>query len=331
MTPYDALSEDARSERLRALARKALAAYRLQEAQLACLRSGERPLIKVSDPSGGLFALRLWPADRTAESLDRELRWLTMLRRDAGLNIPEPILSTSGEWIGRVAIAGVPGFRHVVLLRWVDGRFYDSQLSAARLRNVGELVAQLHAHGAGFASAQRWTDPVERPGADRVEVPSIIRLSESLQDRSAWDGLPSAVKESGEQAMPQIVDAIDRVCNPAEQGMIHGAVHQEHYLFHEGDAGLIGFSGCRIGHPLEDLGTACRFLGKRDAYKEFRDALLDGYLSFRQGFSMAAAEIEAIAVVQLLVDRRERSTPKGGTRGTSLAFHLDNIVDVTSA
>ncbi len=177
---------------------------------------------------------------------------------------------------------------------------------------------------------QNLMDPVERPGPDRVEVPSIIRLSESLQDRSAWDGLPSAVKESGEQAMPQIVDAIDRVCNPAEQGMIHGAVHQEHYLFHEGDAGLIGFSGCRIGHPLEDLGTACRFLGKRDAYKEFRDALLDGYLSFRQGFSMAAAEIEAIAVVQLLVDRRERSTPKGGTRGTSLAFHLDNIRDATS-
>ena len=326
MTPYDTLSEDARSERLRALARKALVPYRLQEAQLSCLRSGKRALLKVSDPSGGRFALRLWPADRAADALDRELRWLTVLRRDAGLHVPEPILSASGEWIGRVAMAGIPGFRHVVLLRWVDGHFYDSQLSISRLEAVGELLGQLHEHGTSFASAQRWMDPVERPGPDRVEVPSIIRLSESLQDRSAWDGLPSAVKESGEQAMPQIVDAIDRVCNPAEQGMIHGAVHQEHYLFHEGDPGLIGFSACRIGHPIEDLASVCRHLTGRETYVELRDALLKGYTRSCQANDITPADVEPVAAAQLLATPVPVSSSGTRAHQAALAQHLKNTV-----
>ena len=205
MTQYDALPEDERLERLQILARKALVVYGLEDAQLACLRVGKRPLIKVNDASDARYALRLWPADESTATLDHELHWLTALRRDERLRIPEPILSTSGEWKIRVAMAGIPGFRCAVLLRWVDGRFFDSQLSASRLEQVGVLLAHIHRHGSAFASAQRWLNP-EEPVSNRH--PGFGGLPDSLEDGSVWSAFSGSTRALGEQTTPSILAAI---------------------------------------------------------------------------------------------------------------------------
>ncbi len=322
MTPYDALSEDARLERLRTLARKALLVYGLEDAQLSCLRGGKRPLLKATDASGARYALRLWPADESTAALDRELLWLTALRRDERLRIPEPILSTSGEWKIRVAMAGIPGFRCAVLLRWVDGRFFDSQLSASRLEKVGGLLAHIHRHGSAFASAQRWFSP-EEPVSDPPS--GFAGLMNSLEDGSIWSVFSGSTRALGEQTAPSIFAALERICAPAERGLIHGAVHQAHYLFHEEEAGLIGFSGCRIGHPIEDLASACRHLAEREGYLDLRDALLQGYSSQNRDDFITAGEIEAIAAAQHLV---MPATPANGGKRAHRAIlgrHLENV------
>ncbi len=323
MTPYDALPEDERLERLRTLARKALVVYGLENAQLSCLRGGQRPLLKVTDTSGSRYALRLWPTDESTAALDHELHWLTALRRDEHLQIPEPILSTSGEWMIRVAMAGIPGFRYAVLLRWVDGRFFDSQLSASRLEKVGVLLAYIHRHGRTFASAQRWFDP-ERPVSDRR--PGLCVLVDSLEDGSVWEIFSGSMRALGEQTAPSISAAVRRICSPAEQGLIHGAAHQAHYLFHEQEAGMIGFSGCRIGHPIEDLASVCRHLAERSGYVELRDALLQGYSSLNRNLSFAVGEIEAIAAAQLLAVPAPLTNGGNRVHQATLIRHLENTL-----
>lgn len=323
MLPYESLSDDERLERLRALARKALAAYRLQDGQLACLCSGNRTLLKVEDASGCRYALRLWPVDEAGDRLDRELRWLTALRRDLALHVPEPILSISGEWIGRVAMAGVPGFRNVVLLGWVSGRFFDSQLSVSQLQDVGAFLARLHHHGAAFAAAQRWTGPPT--GSILDAFPGVSGWIESLRSGSAWTTFPDSLRDLGEQAAPRILAAVERILDPAERGLIHGAAHQAHYLFHEERVGMIDFSACRIGHALEDLAHVCRHMGAREGYTELRDALLQGYSSMGRDRSFTASDVEAAAVAQLLTAPETPSASRGREYRAGLMHHLERL------
>jgi len=89
---------------------------------------------------------------------------------------------------------------------------------------------------------------------------------------------------------------------------------------------MIGFSRCRIGHPIEDLASVCRHLAERSGYVELRDALLRGYSSLNRNLSFAVGEIEAIAAAQFLAV----PTPltNGGKRAhqATLMRHLENTV-----
>jgi len=171
MNRFEELPESEKADRYTRLARKALSAYGLADAQLTYLGGVANATFEVTtgDPSRH-YAFRVCSPEQALDGLQREILWLTALCRDTDLVVPEPILSMDGELVRKVSIAGVPGFRPCVLLRWVDGESLDSELTADHLRSVGGLVARLHEHAETF----RWPEEIEPLQRDARHISQTV-------------------------------------------------------------------------------------------------------------------------------------------------------------
>jgi Ser/Thr protein kinase RdoA (MazF antagonist) len=92
------------------------------------------------------------------------MAWLTALRRETDLGVPDPVRSRDGSFVVVAEDAGVPVPHACVLMRWLPGRFSDQHLTPAHLRRVGILEARLHDH------AESWIPPSGfwRPRVDTV-------------------------------------------------------------------------------------------------------------------------------------------------------------------
>jgi len=274
MDRFEQLPESEKLDRYARLARKALSAYGLEEARLSCLGGPTDTTFEVTtgDPSRH-YALRICSSDRSPDGLEREILWLTALRRDTDLTVPEPILTRDGELVRKVSIAGVPGFRPCILLRWVDGESLDSELTANHLRSVGGLLAVLHAHAETF----RWPEEITPPRRNATLMSEVLN-EELLRTRYS------------EEEVGLFREAIDRIAvtmaslrdGPDIAGVIHGELHRRNVLFHEDEACTIGFETCRWGYYAYDLAVVRGWLERRDSTSELIDALFDGYRAFRE-------------------------------------------------
>jgi Ser/Thr protein kinase RdoA (MazF antagonist) len=64
-------------------------------------------------------------------------------------------------------------------------------------------------------------------------------------------------------------------------GLIHADLHQENYLFHEGQVRAIDFDDCGWGYFSYDLAVPLSELRWRSNYAELRAGLLRGYRAIR--------------------------------------------------
>jgi Ser/Thr protein kinase RdoA (MazF antagonist) len=97
MIPFNTLSRAGQRRRLRALADVALAAYGIADTRLAFCSDTQNTVFRV-DAAGQRYTLRIHPAQSWSTAAIRaELAWLSALRRDLGLHVPEPIPTRDGE------------------------------------------------------------------------------------------------------------------------------------------------------------------------------------------------------------------------------------------
>jgi Ser/Thr protein kinase RdoA (MazF antagonist) len=242
---YHALGRRAQIERLRRLARSALAHYGLEDARLALLRHEHNTTFRV-DGEGGPFVLRNnRPGVHRPATIGSEIAWLRAIRADAGLAVPEPVAARDGSLAVLARVPGVPGPRVCVLLRRMEGRFVDDGLTPRHLRAVAALQVALQEHAA------RWTQPegFVRP---RVDSLTSVAKAEGIAPRVApsWDGdhpsredadrslqLVQELFSVGEAAI--LAAALDVVWTTTRAlaavlgaaGLIHGDLHQENYRF----------------------------------------------------------------------------------------------------
>jgi len=269
--PFDQLPETERAERYTRLARKALDAYGLIDAEIT-RQEGTRDAVfhvSKSDERGTrTYALRIGHTDRSIEQLRREIVWLVELCREAKLIVPEPILAPDGDLIHRVGIAGVPGFRSCVLLRWVRGWPLDSDPKPDTMRRAGSFVATLHRHGATY----RWPEELAtlRPSFAEIEKRiSLVALTRYV-DRTEV--------ETFEQAIERIQNELDDL---GEGSDVVGVVHQDLTLDRlriDGDQiGAVGFDRCGWGYFAADIARLFVGLRGRNEAETLRAAFLDGY------------------------------------------------------
>ena len=312
MDAFASLSRRAQLRWLRRLGRTALASYGLEEARLTLLRYEQNTTFRV-DARGGPFVLRInRPRVHTPDTIGSEMAWLSALRRDTDLGVPEPVTARDDSLVIVARDPGVPEPRVCVLLRWLDGRFIDQRLTSAQLQRVGALEGHLQQHAASWTQPSGFLRPRVDTLTDAAKVDSIAQSAAVARhgdhptpedgDRSLR--LVKALISTDDAEVfaraLEIVWATTRTLAKVTSafGLIHGDLHHENFLFHRSAARAIDFDDCGWGFHLYDLAVTLSELVGRQRYDELRDALLEGYAQIRSLPDDHAIHLEALFILR---------------------------------
>ena len=313
MERFEALPESERADRYARLARKALSTYGLDEARLTYLGESSHVTFEVTtgDPSRH-YALRICGSDQDPNALQREILWLTTLRRDTDLAVPEPILTMDGRLVQKASVAGIPGFRPYVLFRWVDGESLDHELTSTHLRSVGRLIAALHGHAETF----RWPEEITPPRRNAT------LMSEVLDEGLLRTHYTTEKIEIFRRAVRLIAETMSFLRDGRDvAGVIHADLDRRNVLFLHDDARAIGFESCRWGYYAYDLATVRGWIEGREEGSALVAALLEGYRSKQDVPADFDRQIDVFSALRT-IDRVQSTLPKPG-RTASTARRLD--------
>lgn len=299
-TPYERLGRAGQTRRLRDLADRALAGYDIHVARVTRMAEGWNAAFRVESAAGERFLLRVHrTGGPSAAEIAGELTWLATLRHDTDLVVPEPVPTRRGELLTVVAVPGVPEPRVCDLLRWIDGRFLERGLAPTHLRAVGVLTGRLQEHGRTMPSLARpRVDAVTefaRTQPDNLSDEVITRAADLVAREHSADGGPvvGTVLELTRRARDELALA------PGTEGLVHGDLHQENYLFTGSGIAAIDFDDCGRAPYVYDLAVTLsevRHFGDREpalraallaGYREVRtlsaahERLIDAYVAFR--------------------------------------------------
>jgi Ser/Thr protein kinase RdoA (MazF antagonist) len=290
MKPFEELTRLGRLRRLRQVARAALDAYGLAEAQFTFI-SGGNIIFRVYAPNpapvkvahelffDNQYVLRIHQQGyQTADEITSELEWLSALRRDAGLPVPEPVPTGRGELLVRVAVPGVPGTRTCSLLRWMKGRMLTKSIVPRHFKAVGRLMAQLHEHAVqwhpphGFTRRQWDWDGLFGDTAG-FGVPARVLWEEIPQrDRIPLEAVARHVR--------QVTDELGK--GKDVYGLIHSDLAiEDNMLFSGGEARAIDFDDCGYSYWMYDIAVTLSDWQEAVTWPEIRDALVGGYREIR--------------------------------------------------
>jgi len=158
MQPYTTLTQRGKLRRLRNLAISGLAAYDLQNAQIAYHGFETNLLYRVTTGSGERFMLRLaYPGWRSLVDLRSEAQWVNALARETDIPMPEVMPTRAGELVLAITTPEVPDVWPMTLMRWVPGRLLGHYLTETNLEKMGQLFAQLHIHGGAWQPPEGFT------------------------------------------------------------------------------------------------------------------------------------------------------------------------------
>jgi len=285
--PFHRLPEEERRTRYKRLARRALAAYAMEDAPLSFLAENRNVTYQVR-VGGEQFALRICDAGREREELLPELLWLVAIRRDTQLVVPEPLLATDGEILRSVSVPGVPGFHPCVLFSWVDGEELNDEPTPEQMRVLGRFTAALHQHGKAHrleGARCAGSETLDAAVPDRTPVPYDAEVDVAVF----------------RTAIPRIRASMNALGNGADAiGSIHGNLQPSNVLFSGDEARAIGFAACHSGYYAYDLATICDALEGKEAFSELRAALLAGYENLHPLPSNLHRHLQAFAALRTI-------------------------------
>ncbi|MEM7125557.1 MAG: phosphotransferase [Chloroflexota bacterium] len=291
MKPFETLTKRGQLSRLKQLGLNALKAYEIDEPHFTPLRHEDNTTFRLQTDRGEQYVLRIHRhPKKTSEMVRSEMMWLDALHQEDGLIVPEPLPTRDGDLLTSASADGVPESRVCVLFRWVPGRFFDDSLRPVHLTRVGAFMARLQQFGATFDPPEGFvrgrldhlcgkpdgiSDSLARQQVDNPEDEAVAIQLVSDVFSPEEGALISAYIEQVRAAQRSIGYGADVF------GLIHGDLHQENYLFHQGQVRAIDFDDCGYGHYLYDMAVTLNNVHWRDDAPELRQAFLDGYRSVR--------------------------------------------------
>jgi Ser/Thr protein kinase RdoA (MazF antagonist) len=282
------LSHRAQVMRLRRLGVHALDAYPVAHPRLRFVTHGENTTFQVMARTDGgaveRYLLRVHRPARHGRFIDStaairsELRWLTALRAQTDLLVPQPLSTRDGELTTAASAPGVPQPRICSVLRWMDGRRYTDSPRPVHLHRLGGAMARLHNH------ADTWPRPDDfvRIRWDWETFFGDTMQYGGINAAQVWDLLPDDLRGSFERVAARARRVMTRLGDgPDAVGLIHADLHLDNALFAGGDVRLIDFDDCGVGYRLYDVAVALWELRHRADYEAFRTALVAGYTAHR--------------------------------------------------
>ena len=238
------------------------------------LRNRENAVHAIRLPDGSCAALRLHRVGYQTEAAIRSELWWCGALAEAGLPVPRPLASISGE-----ALPALTTGRRASVVSWIDGAPFGEAgvplqgsvaAQCARHRALGRLLAQVHAATDRLALPASFTRP-------RWDIDGLTGAAPFWG--RFWDH--PALSPAEAATLCRARDALrERLTDHARQaslGPIHADVLRENILVAPTGLSLIDFDDSGIGFRLYDLGTVL----SQDLYEPARPALqaalIEGY------------------------------------------------------
>jgi Ser/Thr protein kinase RdoA (MazF antagonist) len=297
---------------LRRLATRALESYPLVDPRLRFITHGENTTFMVDASMTATnsrraalephrFLLRVHRPRRHGRHVDSqaaiqsELDWLTALRRDTDLAVPEPQPTLDGRLVATVASEDLVEPRCCSLLRWMEGRCHSESPRPIHLRRLGGAMARLHNH------ADVWSPP---DGFVRIRWDGETFFGDTMEygginAADVWDLVPVDLRRKFDDVATRVGRRMDELgTDPATFGLIHADLHLENTLFAGAEARLIDFDDCGFGYRMYDVAVALWELRHRADYIAFREALVEGYTEHRPLSGDQLADLDSFIAVR---------------------------------
>ena len=270
---YD-MSPEAQLYRIGQLAVNALECFGLPlKSKIKMINHSENTTYQVDNPvTGERFALRVHRENyHSKEGIQSELAWIMALREEGVVSTPEPIRGIDRKLVQTVGAPGVPGDRHCVLFRWVEGQPPDEERPVEHFGTLGEITARINAH------SHSWDRPAgfRRISWDFEFMFGAKPIWGRWQDAPGLDDEKCALLEKLEATLKIRLEAFGK--SDDRFGLIHADLRLTNLLIHEGETHVIDFDDCGNGWYLYDLGTALSFIEGRPDVPELVEAWVEGY------------------------------------------------------
>jgi len=93
----------------------------------------------------GQYLLRIYQPDwQTPQAVQLELAWLSAMRNEGRLPVPEPVSRLDGELVSHISTPGIPQSRMCALLRWVRVRQLPDFGRVEHYHALGRLMGCMH-------------------------------------------------------------------------------------------------------------------------------------------------------------------------------------------
>jgi Ser/Thr protein kinase RdoA (MazF antagonist) len=289
--PLEHLTQRGKVQRLRRVARAALAEYDLDDAHLTFLSDRGNVSFRVDAPrQEARFLLRVYSPEKfSTAAVWSELEWLRALSEDTGLVVPAPVPNRSGALVTEATVDGVPGARACALMRWVEGRSLGFRVTPVQAGRIGGLLARLHRH------AENWPQPAgfERPCYDLDRLCAAVEklrpaVQEGIIPEPVFNVFAAGV-EHGREVVERLEQRSDAF------GLIHLDLHEGNRLFYRAEVRPIDFSECGLGYYLYDIASALLSLFPRHSR-----SLVEGYQALRSLPEDYRPLIEAFLVIAIV-------------------------------
>lgn len=265
-------------------ARETLQGFGITPANMQFVHLSENVTFKVTDArDGSRLVLRLHrPGYHDITALRSERQWTRALIQ-AGLAVPEPLLSLDRKDFVQINIPATSEQRWAGLARWAEGellaniiaRETDPAVSQAHLRRLGTMMAAMHNH------ATAWTPP---DGFRRHMLDADGLLGPAPFWGPFWDHpiFSSSERDLLLHTRDTLHSELTRYGRPAHSfSLIHADLHPRNVVLDGEHAVVIDFDDAGFGWHQYDLAVALvSFLDHPD-FAMLRDACIAGYRSVR--------------------------------------------------
>jgi Ser/Thr protein kinase RdoA (MazF antagonist) len=291
MKPFDTLTHTGQLRRLRHLGLQALTAYEIDAARLTPLTHADNTTFRIETAAGDRYVLRIHRSTRkTPQEVRSELQWLAALQHESDLAAPVPVLTRNGDLLSVASTAEVPEPRMCVLFRWLPGRFLDDGLTPSHLARVGAFMARLQNSASRFRPPEGFVrgrlDNLYGKPRGITETQARQQLDNPEDEATAIRWVTETCSSEDGRLVEKLIRRIRTVQRslgqgPDSFGLIHGDLHQENYLFHQGQVRAIDFDDCGYGYYLYDMAVTLFNVRFRENTPQLQKAFLTGYRSIR--------------------------------------------------
>ena len=270
------------------LAEQALQHYALGATQLTFIQHNAGLVFRVEAPAMGRpYLLKLHQrvgagTNPSAAQLEVGLGWLASVGRETNLIVQTPVANTAGHFVSQLRMGDATPICCTVQ-HWLEGTLPNGDFSASQARQIGAVLATLHAHSQQHPLAQGLPALHHDASALREHVHTLrVALDHDILPPESFDVIVAA-----HQQIATLMATLGTA--PAMWGAVHGDLHYDNILLHGAEIRPIDFTGLRLAHYFYDIGVSIYHIYHQGP--GIRRTLIEGYQHIR---ALPEADLRAV-------------------------------------